>query len=329
MDTQLALDDAYTPTTVEMLPVGDGHELYVETVGRPDGVPAVFLHGGPGSGCQPAQRALFDPSHFRAVFFDQRGAGRSTPWHGREANTTWHLLADMERIREHLGIDRWLIVGGSWGATLALAYAEAHPERVLGMALRSVFLGTRAELDWAFGTGLRAMRPELHADFLSVLPADERGTPVDAYLRRSLDADPAVHAPAARAWHDTERVLSETRPTRSHLDHQAIADAANGPLPSTPFMEAHYFSKDCFLEPDQLLAQAGNLAGIRGVIVQGRYDLLCPPANAHALAAAWPGAELVIAEGAGHSVGEPGMADALRAAIESFHRPASGLPRFD
>jgi len=317
MDTQGVTDTAHVPLSAEMLPVGDGHELYVETVGRPDGVPAVFLHGGPGSGCQPAQRQLFDPDRFRAVFFDQRGAGRSTPRRSRNANTTAHLVADMERIRQHLGIARWLVVGGSWGATLALAYAETYPERVLGLALRSIFLGTRPELDWAFGTGLGTMRPDLYADFLAALPEAERAAPLEAYWRRILDADPEVHRPAARAWHDTEQVLSQVHPASARLIDPRLR-AVNEPLPATPFMEAHYFAHDCFMAPGQLLANARRLAGIRGILVQGRYDLLCPPANAYALAAAWPEAELVIAEGAGHAVTEPGMAEALRTAIASF-----------
>ncbi len=196
------------------MPVGDGHEIYVESVGRADGIPAVYLHGGPGSGCQPDHRRLFDPERFHAVLFDQRGAGRSRPKGRREDNTLPHLIADMEMIREKFGFERWMMVGGSWGATLALAYAQAHPDRVTGIVLRATFLGTRAELEGAFLDALPRFYPDLSDDFLSVLPPEERAQPLDAYWRRILDSDPAVHGPAARAWHDTERILSEHAPGR-------------------------------------------------------------------------------------------------------------------
>ncbi|MCC6736774.1 MAG: prolyl aminopeptidase [Bauldia sp.] len=297
-----------------MLDVGDGHRLYVEQAGRPDGLPAVFLHGGPGSGCRPGQRELFDPQRYRAVLFDQRGAGRSVATDRLHANTTAHLVADLERIRETLGIERWLVVGGSWGATLALAYAEAHPERVTGLALRAVFLGTRAELDWAFVDGPKRLRPDLFADFLAGLTKSEWADPLAAYFDRILDADPAVHRPAAWRWHDTERVLSAAAPARQRL----APPTAGSTLPATPFFEAHYFRNDCFLRPDQLIAGARRLAGIPGIIVQGRYDLLCPPATSFALAAAWPKAEVRIVEGAGHAMTEPGITPALRSAIDEL-----------
>jgi len=309
--------DRFAPLTTQMLPVGDGHSLYVETVGNPLGIPAVFLHGGPGSGCQPSHRALFDPAKFRAVLFDQRGAGRSTPSRSRTANTTGRLIADMELIRTTLGIERWLVVGGSWGATLALAYAERYPERVTGIVLRATFLGTRAELDHAFGETLRVIHPGLYDDFLSVLPAAERADPLPNYWRRILDADPAVHRPAAIAWHDTERVLSLARSPVTRLDIKAVY-ATSGTLPASPFMEAHYFVNDCFLRPDQLMAEAGKLAGIKGVIVQGRYDLLCPPWNSYALAKVWPDARVQIVEGAGHALSEPDITRAVEAAIADF-----------
>jgi len=317
-----SFSDPFTPLTTMMLPVGDGHELYVETVGRADGIAAVYLHGGPGSGCQPSHRRLFDPTQFRAVLFDQRGAGRSTPRRSRVANTTQHLIADMELIRETLGIERWLVVGGSWGATLALAYAQSHPERVSGIVLRATFLGTRSELDWAFGAGLAHFHPGLHEDFLSLLPEHERANPLESYWRRMLDSDPAVHGPAARAWNDTERILSEIAPAASRLNFAAINEAA-GPLAASPFMEAHYFANDCFLAPGQLLAEAGRMARIPGKIVQGRYDLLCPPATAFALARQWGNAEVVMVDKAGHSLSEPGVGEAVVAAIGAFVGPLS------
>jgi proline iminopeptidase len=305
--------DPFAPLTSEQLPVSDGHELYVESVGRVGGIPAVYLHGGPGSGCQPDHRRLFDPERFQAVLFDQRGAGRSRPKGGRDHNTLPHLIADIEAIREKFGFERWLVVGGSWGATLALAYAEAHPERVSGIVLRATFLGTRAELNSAFLKVLPLLYPALHEDFLSVLPEEERSTPLDAYWRRILDPDAAVHGPAARAWGETERILSEHAPNRVRLDPESLRSGRA--LPSTPFMESHYFQNDCFMKPDQLMADAEKLAEIPGVIVQGRYDLLCPPATSHALALKWPKAEFRVIGGAGHSLYDPGIRDAVMKAI--------------
>lgn len=305
--------DPFAPLTSDMLDVGDGHEIYVESVGCSDGIPAIYLHGGPGSGCQPDHRRLFDPERFRAVLFDQRGCGRSRPKGSRAHNTTTHLIADMERIREKFGLERWMVVGGSWGATLALAYAEAHPERVSGIALRATFLGTRAEVEAAFTARLPQFYPALYEDFLNVLTPEERERPVEAYYRRILDADPAVHGPAARAWHDTERVLSEHKAAKTRLDLASLNVWRT--LPATPFMEAHYFINDSFMSENQLLRNAGRLAGIRGIIVQGRYDLLCPPATAQALAKVWPGSELRIVEEAGHSLYDGGVRDAVMKSI--------------
>ena len=299
----------YAPLTTQMLPVGDGHEIYVESVGNADGIPAIYLHGGPGSGCQPDHRKLFDPQRFHAVLFDQRGAGRSRPKGRREANTLPHLIADMEAIRMHFGIERWLLSGGSWGATLALAYAQAHPRRVSGIVLRATFLGTRAELNAAFLENLPLLYPGLNDDFLSLLPPGERDQPLDAYWRRILDPDAAIHRPAARAWHDTERILSEHAPKQTRLNLASLT--TSHALPASPFMEAYYFQHDCFMTADQLMHGAPKLIGIPGILVQGRYDLLCPPATAHALAAAWPTAELRIIEGAGHSLYDPGIRDAV------------------
>ncbi len=300
-----------------LLDVGDGHRLYVEEIGT--GRPAVFLHGGPGSGCRPEQHALFDPGRHRAIFFDQRGAGRSRPERNLDANTTAHLVGDIERIRAGRGIDRWLVVGGSWGATLALAYAERFPERVAGLVLRSVFLGTRAELEWAFLEAPRRFRPGLLADLLSLLGTAERDDPLPSYWRRILDPDPAVRLPAGWAWHDAERILSEVAPRASRLD---LAQPRNAPGPATPLFEAHYFSNDCFLEPDQLLANVRRLHGIPASIVQGRFDLLCPPMTSAMLAEAWPDCEIVIVENAGHAMSEPGVFVAMKNAIDRVTRMA-------
>jgi proline iminopeptidase len=305
--------DPFAPLTSQLLPVSDGHEIYVETVGRADGIPAVYLHGGPGSGCQPDHRRLFDPERFHAVLFDQRGAGKSRPKGSREANTLPLLIADMEIIRETFGFERWMIVGGSWGATLALAYAQAHPERVSGIVLRATFLGTRAELEGAFLESLPRFYPGLSDDFLKLLPPEDREQPLDAYWRRILDPDPSVHGPAARAWHDTERILSEHSPGRTRLDLASLNSTRA--LPATPFMEAHYFRNDCFMKPGQLMVKAARLKHISGIIVQGRYDFLCPPSTSHALAAAWADAEVRIVEAAGHSLYDPGIRDAVMKAI--------------
>ena len=306
--------DPFATLTSEHLDVGDGHQIYVESVGRVDGIAAVYLHGGPGSGCQPDHRRLFDPQRFHTVLFDQRGAGRSKPKGFREANTTAYLIADMETIREKFGFDRWLVVGGSWGATLALAYAQAHPDRVTGIVLRATFLGTRQEIEAGFLDVLPRHYPGLHEDFLGALPADERTDPLPNYYRRLLDTDAAVHTPAARAWGGTESILSEHAPKRTRLDMTALTDTSRA-LPATPFMEAHYFQHDCFMRPGQLMAEAGALRDTPGIIVQGRFDFLCPPATSHALAAAWGHAEIRLVEGAGHSLYDPGVRDAVMKAI--------------
>ena len=228
----------------------------------------------------------------------------------------------MEIIREKFGITRWMIVGGSWGATLALAYAQAHPQRVSGIVLRAAFLGTRPELESAFADVLPRFYPALSDDFLSVLPPEERAQPLDAYWRRILDPDPAVHGPAARAWHDTERILSEHTSGRVRLDLASLGNSRA--LPVTPFMEAHYFQNDCFMKPGQLLAEAGELKGIPGIIVQGRHDLLCPPATSHALGAVWPDAEISLVEGAGHSLYDPGVRNAVMKAIADMASKITG-----
>jgi proline iminopeptidase len=313
IDAGRSRSDPFAPLTSEHLSVGDGHELYVESVGRVGGIAAVYLHGGPGSGCQADHRRLFDPERFHAVLFDQRGAGRSTPKGAREHNTLSHLIADMEAIRQKFGFERWMVVGGSWGATLALAYAQAHPDRVSGLVLRATFLGTLAEIEDAFLNSLPRLYPGLSEDFLGLLTPDERALPLQAYFRRILDPNPAIHGPAARAWHDTERILSEHAPVRARLDLDALQSSRA--MPATPFMEAHYFQNNSFMEPNQLMAQAVRLQGMPGIIVQGRYDLLCPPRTSHALAAVWREAEIRIVEGAGHTLYDPGVRNAVMRAI--------------
>ncbi|HEY9039028.1 MAG TPA: alpha/beta fold hydrolase [Roseovarius sp.] len=295
------------------MPVGDGHEIYVETSGVMGGTPIVFLHGGPGSGCQTAHRRLF-PEDAYLVMFDQRGAGRSLPSRSRADNTTGHLIADMEKLRAHFEIDKWIVVGGSWGATLALAYAQRHPRHVLGLVMRSVFLGTRAELETAFCVNLPMFYPALHRDFLALLAEDERADPLGAYWAHILDADAQHSRRFALAWHDTERILSEIAPGRTRLDPLRLNDP-QAALPASPFMEAHYFSNECFLKGRPLLANAAALAGIPGIIIQARYDLLCPPATSHRLSARWQDVEIRSSGQAGHSLSDGDTAGAMQRAI--------------
>jgi proline iminopeptidase len=313
VDARRSRADPFAPLTSERLAVGDGHEVHVERVGRLGGIPAVYLHGGPGSGCQADHRRLFDPERFHAVLFDQRGAGRSRPKGSRTHNTTPHLIADMEMIREKFGFARWMVVGGSWGATLALAYAQAYPHRVSGIVLRATFLGTIEEIADGFLNSLPRLYPGLSEDFLSVLTGEERAEPLQAYFRRILDDDPAIHGPAARAWGETERILSEHKPSRTRLDLTALK--SSNAMPATPFMEAHYFASNSFMRPNQLMAEADRLAGIPGIIVQGRYDVLCPPKISYALAARWREAEIRVVEGAGHTLYDPGVRNAVMRAI--------------
>ena len=316
MDSDIRLHPPLEPFDIRRLVVDATHTLHVEQIGNAKGLPCVFLHGGPGSGCNPEHRRLFDPDRFRAVLFDQRGAGRSAPKRSLTATTTQDLVADMERIRSALGIERWMLVGGSWGATLALAYAQAHPERTLGIVLRAVFLGTREEFRWAFATGPQTLYPDLWRRLLAVLPESERGDPVAALGARIENPDPSVHAPAAQIWHDYERALSVLRP--GSLALPALDRMLKGEPPNTPFLEWHFLRHDCFLAPGQLLQEAGRLRRIPGIIVQGRYDLLCPPQAAHDLAARWEDAVLRIVAGTGHAASEPAILAALAAAIREM-----------
>ncbi len=287
--------------------------MYWEQVGNPHGLPVLFLHGGPGAGAGAVHRRFFDPAFWRVVIFDQRGAGRSRPLGSLVANTTADLVQDIERLREYLGIERWLLFGGSWGSTLALAYAQEHPSRVIGCVLRGVFLGRPKEVEW-FLYGLAAFFPEAHAAFANFLPESERKDLLGGYLRRLTDADPAVHLPAARAWSVYEGICSTLLPNSETVTAFAQDRSALG----LARIEAYYFANGLFLPPEGLLARMARIAHIPAEIVQGRYDMICPPQTAFELAAAWPRARLTVIPDAGHSALEPGTRRALVAALERF-----------
>jgi proline iminopeptidase len=290
------------------------HELYYEQIGNPEGKPAIFLHGGPGGGVEPYYRRFFDPARYRAVLFDQRGAGKSTPHASIEQNTTQDLVADIERLREHLGIERWLVFGGSWGSTLALAYAEAHPQRVTELVLRGIFLLRRQELLWFYQHGASVIFPDAWEHFLAPIPEPERGDMMQAYHRRLTSDDAQVRLEAARAWS-----IWEASTSRLFVDPDLIANfQADEFAEAFARIECHYFVNGGFMPEGQLLADAGRIRQIPGVIVQGRYDVVCPMESAWDLHRAWPESELVVVPDAGHSAREPGIAAALVAATDRF-----------
>lgn len=297
-----------------MLNVGDGHRVYWEQCGKPGGIPAVFLHGGPGGGCGPAHRRLFDPSRYAVTLFDQRGCGRSTPHASLEANTTWDLVADIERLRELAGVDKWLVFGGSWGSTLALVYAETHPERVSGLILRGIFTLRRFELDWYYQSGASLIFPDKWEKFLAPIPQAERGDMIAAYASRLTGSDRAAQIEAARAWSVWEGE------TITLLPDPAIAAQHGGDAYALAFarIENHYFTHGGWLDEGQLIRDAGRLKDIPGVIVQGRYDVATPAVTAFDLHRAWPGAELHIVDDAGHAFSEPGILDRLICATDAF-----------
>ncbi|MBL8972876.1 MAG: prolyl aminopeptidase [Myxococcales bacterium] len=297
------------------LQVSGLHSIHYEVSGNPEGKPVVFLHGGPGGGTDPKQRRFFDPSAYRIVLFDQRGCGRSTPHAELRENTTWDLVGDIEKLRAHLGIERWQVFGGSWGSTLALAYAQTHPRRVSELVLRGIFLLRRAELLWFYQEGASALFPDAWEAFLAPIPAAERGDLMKAYHRRLTGDDPAVRLEAARAWSVWEASTSFLLQRPDFIANAAGDDFAL----AFARIEAHYFVHRGFLEREQqLLENVGRLRHIPSVIVQGRYDVVCPMASAWQLHRAWPEAELVIVPDAGHSAFEPGILEALIAATDRF-----------
>lgn len=302
-----------------MLLVGDGHRVYWEQSGNPDGKPVVFLHGGPGAGTSTWHRRFFDPERYRIVLFDQRGSGRSTPHASApdadlRFNTTWHLVADMEQLRRNLGIERWQVFGGSWGSALALAYAETHPAAVSEIVLRGVFTLRRHELEWFYEGGAAALFPDLWEDFLAPIPLLERSRMIEAYHRRLTDRDPKVHVAAGVAWSRWEAS------TLTLLPDPDLVASMTEPAAATAFarIENHYFLHAGWLREGQLIDDAAAVRGIPAVIVQGRYDVCTPIMTAWDLHRAWPEAELVVVPDAGHAASEPGIAAALRAATDRF-----------
>ncbi|RLP68688.1 prolyl aminopeptidase [Mycetocola manganoxydans] len=301
------------------LDVGDGQAVYWETSGNPDGKPVVFLHGGPGGGTSAAHRRLFDPARYRIVLFDQRGCGRSTPHASTpdadlSANTSWHLVADMEKLRGHLGVESWQVFGGSWGSALALAYAESHPDRVSELVIRGIFTLRQVELDWFYEGGASAVFPDLWEGFVAPVPENKRGRLVEAYSELLNDPDPAVHGPAAVAWSRWESSTITLMPNEANVARftepsYAVAFAR---------IENHYFMHGGWWDDGQLIRDAGRLRGIPTVIVQGRYDMCTPPMTAWALAAVMRHAELRMIPDAGHAFDEPGILDALIEATDRF-----------
>jgi proline iminopeptidase len=314
--TRLTLYPDIRPYVQHSLAVEPPHVLHVEECGNPDGIPVLFVHGGPGAGCEPYHRRFFDPGLYRIILFDQRGCGRSTPHAELDGNTTQALVADMEVIREHLGLERWMLFGGSWGSTLGLAYAETHPQRVLGLILRGIFLCRPHEIRWFYQEGASRLFPDYWEAYLEPIPETERSDLVRAYYRRLTSDDEVARMTAAKAWSLWEGRTASLLPREEVVNHFADPFTAL----SLARIECHYFMHDSFLEPDQLLRDTHRLAGIPGIIVHGRYDAICPLENAWQLARAWPDAELQIIPDAGHAASEPGIVDALVRATNSLGR---------
>ncbi|WP_374519196.1 prolyl aminopeptidase [Undibacterium squillarum] len=310
-------DDILFPATEPhrhgMLPVDDLHTIYWEECGNPDGIPVLFLHGGPGAGTSPTHRRFFHPEHYRIVLFDQRGAGKSLPLGEYRQNTTQLLISDIEQLRAMLGIDQWLVFGGSWGSTLALAYGETHPERCLGFILRGIFMCTRKEVDW-FVNGMRWFYPEIHQRFAEGVPEDERGDLLQAYVKRLFCDDPAIYTEAARNWSRYEGSCLFLEPQAD-----AIASFESDAVSlGIGRLEAHYMLNGAFMEDDALITNIARIRHLPAVIVQGRYDVICPPVSAWRLHNAWPEAAYHVIQNAGHAAMEPGIAKALVQATEDF-----------
>jgi proline iminopeptidase len=305
---------AIEPYVRHTLAVDAPHRIHVQECGNPHGIPVLFVHGGPGSGCAPYHRQYFDPQRYRIILFDQRGCGRSVPHAELEANTTPALLADMERIRDNLGIERWLLFGGSWGSTLSLIYSETFPDRVLGLILRGIFLCRRADIQWFYQDGASKLFPDYWGDFIAPIAPTRRDDMVGAYYELLTGEDEVNRLAAARAWSVWEGRTSTLRSNPALVKQFGNPHFALG----MARLECHYFVNDCFIEPNQILDQAARLRDIPGVIVQGRYDVVCPMDQAYALHQAWSRSRIEIIEAAGHSAAEPGIIDALVRATDAF-----------
>ena len=300
-----------------LLKVSALHTLYYEQSGNPNGKPVVFLHGGPGGGTSPKCRRFFDPAIYRIVLFDQRGCGKSTPHAELTDNTTWDLVADIERLRGHLSIERWQVFGGSWGSTLALAYAQTHPDKVTELVLRGIFMLRRWELEWFYQKGCDALYPDAWETYLNAIPEAERGDMMSAYHRRLTSTDPKTRTDAARAWSVWEGATSFLWQDSSHIESSAEDEFAL----AFARIECHYFVNGGFFEhDDQLLRNVDRIRKIPTVIVQGRYDVVCPLRSAWDLHRAWPEADLHIVQDAGHSAFEPGIMHELLEATDRFGR---------
>ncbi|MBC3810683.1 prolyl aminopeptidase [Undibacterium aquatile] len=312
-DTMRTVFPEIEPYRTGTLAVDEMHTLYWEECGNPDGQPVLFLHGGPGAGTSPSHRRFFDPAHYRIVLFDQRGAGKSTPLGEYRNNTTALLIDDIEKIRVMLGIQQWLVFGGSWGSTLALAYGEAHPERCLGFVLRGIFLCTRAEVDW-FVNGMGYFYPEIHQRFAEAIPVEERGDLLQAYVKRLFCDDPAIYMEAARNWSRYEGSCLFLKPQAEAIASFESDEVSLG----IGRLEAHYMQHGAFMDDDALIRNIAKIRHLPAVIVQGRYDVICPPVSAYRLHQAWPEAAYHVVGDAGHAAMEPGIASALVQATEDF-----------
>ncbi len=315
MDSKVAreLYPQIRPYDIGRIDLDGRHSMYYEQSGRRDGVPVVFLHGGPGAGTVSAYRRFFDPDHYRIILYDQRGAGQSTPHGDLTDNTTPHLIADLEQLRTHLGIEKWHVFGGSWGSTLALAYSQTHPIACLSLVLRGIFLCRQAEINW-FLYGIKTIFPQAWADFAGHIPLDERDDLLIAYHQRLTNPDPEIHMKAATAWSTYEGRCSTLLPNKALVSSFAKPTTALG----VARIEAHYMINNIFFDADSLLDNIANIRNIPGVIVQGRYDIVCPITTSHDLATVWPEARYEVIDDAGHSAFEPGTRAALVAAMDAF-----------
>lgn len=317
----LTLYPEIQPNARHRIAVDSPHELYIEESGNPEGIPVLVVHGGPGGGCEDYHRRFFDAERYRIILMDQRGSGRSTPLAELEGNTTEALVADMEVVRRFLGIDRWILFGGSWGSTLSLVYAQAHPERVSGMVLRGIFLCRPQDIHWFYQSGASRVFPDYWQDFLAQIPEDEQGDLVSAYYRRLTSTNELEQIQAAKAWSIWEGRCATLNPNPrvvEHFGHPHVAIALAR-------IECHYFMNRAFLETDQIVRDARKLKAIPGIIVHGRYDMVCPLDNALALSQAWPEADLRIIRDAGHSASEPAIVDALMRGVDDIVERLSDL----